>query len=116
MPLLKALAKILIWSSTSLKIQKPLQAKRSFNFVLSITTWGQTITEEQNGADIFDSSEWRLDGNSIIFGSDEEEVAFLITSLKETEMNLQSEANSSTFEFSDIQIELNQKYTVKPTK
>jgi hypothetical protein len=88
----------------------------SFNIVLSITTMGQTITEEQDGEDIFDATEWRLNGNSIIFGSGEEEVAFLITSLTDTEMNLQSEANSSTIEFSDTQIELNQKYTVKLTK
>lgn len=94
---------------------KTFTAEGSYNLVFTITTMGETTTQEQEGEDIFDASEWRLAGNTLLFGSGDDETGFVITSLSDTEMILESELNDSS-EFSGTMIETKLKYLVRLTR
>jgi hypothetical protein len=67
----------------------------SYTTVLTTSFMGETSTEEQEGENFFDASEWRAEGNMLYFGSGDEEEVFIITSLTDTEINLRYELNTS---------------------
>ncbi|WP_158975651.1 hypothetical protein [Cellulophaga sp. L1A9] len=67
----------------------------SYTTVLTTNTLGETNTEEQEGENYFDASEWRAEGNTLYFGSGDEEVSFTITSLTDTKINLSFEMNTT---------------------
>lgn len=60
----------------------------SYTTVVTTTVMGETTTDEQVGENFFESDTWRLDGNTLYFGTGDEEIGFTITELTNSKMSL----------------------------
>lgn len=67
----------------------------SYITVLTTTIMSEIENQEQKGEDFFEPNEWNLDGNTLYFGSGEEEVGFTITELTDSKISLRYNLNET---------------------
>lgn len=87
----------------------------AYTTVLTTTVMGETLTEDQEGEDFFETEAWRLEGIMLYFGSGEEEVGFTITALTDSKMSLRYRIDE-TVEIFGATTSVSATYTMTLTK
>ncbi|MFS4417753.1 hypothetical protein [Maribacter sp. 2307ULW6-5] len=92
-----------------------VESQGGYTTVLTTTILGETTTQEEEGEDFFGSTEWRLDGNILYFGTGNEEVGFTVVNLTDGQMDLQFDLNESE-EALGFSVNVSARYNMRLTR